>query len=119
MPIALTNACETQRQALCVACASSSAGAIAKYALDKLEASGVGPDVPELTTPKQYAETCSGKRICIIAVLPDVLDTGAAGRNEYIETLKEVAKRQRKRPFKFFWTAAGEWLRPCVAPAQL
>lgn len=63
-----------------------------------------GREVVELTDQAVFDEQCQSgggaKRICFVAFLPNILDTGAAGRNEHIELIKTVAARQRKRPYR-------------------
>ncbi len=39
--------------------------------------------------------------------MPDLLDSGVAGRNKYIDTLKALSASFRKRPFGWAWAAAG------------
>jgi protein disulfide-isomerase A6 len=39
--------------------------------------------------------------------LPDILDTGAEGRNRYLTQLSEVAKKLRGKPFSFVWSEGG------------
>lgn len=40
--------------------------------------------------------------------MPDLLDTGANGRNELIEMQKTLAERNKRRPFGWVWTVAGK-----------
>jgi protein disulfide-isomerase A6 len=46
--------------------------------------------------------------ICFIAFLPDILDSGAKGRNKYVDSLKGASKRTRGFAFEFLWTQGGE-----------
>merc|ERR1712060_831621 len=48
--------------------------------------------------------------LCAVAFLPHILDSGAAGRGVYLETLKTVAKRNR-RLYTFLWSEAGAQLK--------
>mmetsp|Transcript_16952 Transcript_16952/g.22406 ORF Transcript_16952/g.22406 Transcript_16952/m.22406 type:complete len:438 (+) Transcript_16952:85-1398(+) len=82
-------------------------GAIVQYALDLLENSGIEPTVPELTSQRDFDGTCGGKRICVLAALPHLMDSGKAGREDYINTIIEVAKKMRGKPFSFFWFEGG------------
>jgi len=79
------------------------APAIVQYALELLEASGVVPSIEELTGQRAFDDACGGKRICVLAALPHILDSGKAGREEYLERLVQVAKKVRGKPFSFFW----------------
>ena len=44
-------------------------------------------------------DTCAERQLCLIAFLPHILDSMAAGRNGYIETLLTIAERYKQRPF--------------------
>merc|ERR1712224_248118 len=39
--------------------------------------------------------------------LPHILDSGASGRNSYLDTFKEIAAEFRKMPIAFAWTEAN------------
>uniref|UniRef100_A0A7S2V150 protein disulfide-isomerase n=1 Tax=Fibrocapsa japonica TaxID=94617 RepID=A0A7S2V150_9STRA len=80
---------------------------IVQYALNMLEEAGIDPAVPELTKQKEFDSACSGKRICVLAALPHILDSGKSGRNEYIEMLINVAKKLRGKPISLFWFEGG------------
>jgi protein disulfide-isomerase A6 len=71
------------------------------------EASGVAPPVDQLTSQAQFDEACSGKRICLLAVLPHILDDKAAGRSARISALKDAAAKRRGAPLRFLWTEVG------------
>ena len=82
-------------------------GAIVSYGLKMSEQFGIEPEVYELTGKDVFDEHCGGKRICIVSFLPHILDSGADGRNRYLETLKSVVKSKAKLGFRFLWTASG------------
>lgn len=42
--------------------------------------------------------------------MPNIYDSNAKERNDYIESIKTVAKKNRKHPFAFFWLQAGDQL---------
>lgn len=45
-----------------------------------LERSGWVPKVPQLTGKDVIDDKCGGTKICVIAALPHILDSGKAGR---------------------------------------
>lgn len=59
--------------------------------------------VPQLDGP---LEGVCGDRICVLAFLPHVLDSGATGRNKYLDTIQAVSKSFRKN-FRFVWLEGG------------
>lgn len=64
--------------------------------------------VAQLTSPQQWEEECSGKRVCVVAVLPHILDDQATKRNARLETLQAIASKVGKRSFvRFLWTEIG------------
>jgi protein disulfide-isomerase A6 len=71
------------------------------------EATAPPPSVDQLLTQAQWDEACGGKRICILAVLPHILDDSASGRNARIAALTEAASKQRGKPYRFLWTEVG------------
>lgn len=87
--------------------AERSAGALVEFMLEEVERSGVPKPVPELTEPSQLEEACSGSNhLCVLAALPHILDTGAAGRENYLQSLSKVARTFRKN-FSFLWFEGG------------
>jgi len=83
------------------------ASSIVGYGLKLLEESGVAPTIEELTSQDLFDETCGNKRICVLAALPNLLDSMKAGREAYIQTLIDVTKKMRGQPFSFFWYEGG------------
>lgn len=42
-------------------------------------------------------EACDEHQLCVIAVLPHILDCNAQCRNEYIDRLKAMGEKYKKR----------------------
>ncbi|KAL0362147.1 UNVERIFIED_CONTAM: protein disulfide isomerase-like 2-3 [Sesamum calycinum] len=61
-----------------------SASAIESFALEQLETNAAPPEVTELTSTDVMEEKCGPAAICFIAFLPDILDSKAEGRNNYL-----------------------------------
>jgi protein disulfide-isomerase A6 len=81
---------------------------IVQYALAEVDRSGVPKEVPELTTPDMLQDNCGGaNKLCILVALPHILDSGAAGRNKYRETLNQVSRSFRGTPFELMWFEGG------------
>ena len=79
------------------------------WALQTLEALGVEAEVPQLLDASQFKRSCVSKKgaLCAVAFLPHILDSGAAGREAYLDTLKAVAKKHRQL-WSFLWSEVGE-----------
>jgi len=83
------------------------AEAIEQYALSNLYVENVPiPEVLELTSQITWDKQCAPPALCVISVLPDILDTGASGRERYISILKKVANNHKRKGFTYVWTAA-------------
>lgn len=75
--------------------------------LRTLDAAGVPPSLPQLTSPADFQQKCSQSgKFCVVAFLPHLLDSKASGRQQYLENFMEVAKAMRKQPIQWFWSEA-------------
>jgi protein disulfide-isomerase-like protein len=85
------------------------ATSIVQYLLDEVDRTGVPQEIPQLTNSSIWKDSCSGGgTICVLAVLPHILESGAAGRNKYRDMLSSVAKEFRGGSvFVFLWWEAG------------
>ena len=72
------------------------------------EKSGFVKEILELTDKEMMEENCGGRNhICVLAVLPHIMDSGAEGRNKYRNLLAEVSKSFRATAFSFLWFEIG------------
>jgi len=83
------------------------ASEIVTWALDKFSQNIEPPEVLELTSNKVLTDNCNDKPLCVISFLPDILDSGASGRNNYISILKELGEKYKQKLWGWVWTAAG------------
>ena len=95
------------------------AAAMVEFAAARHAEHGPAPEVRELTDAAVLESACLGgggeegssgggpRQLCFVAFLPDVLDTGAAGRRAYVDALKALAKEFKGRPWGYLWAAAG------------
>ncbi len=84
---------------------------IVQYALQALESSGAPVTLHQLVSNDVFGDSCLKSKLCAVLFVPHILDSGAAGRNKYLETFAEIAQDFRKMPFSFAWseaTAQGE-----------
>jgi len=84
-----------------------SASDIIQFALDKLADSIEPPEVLELVNNEVFKSNCEGKPICVVSVLPHILDSGASGRNNYLNILKSMGEKYKKKMWGWIWTEAG------------
>mmetsp|Transcript_11091 Transcript_11091/g.23921 ORF Transcript_11091/g.23921 Transcript_11091/m.23921 type:complete len:457 (+) Transcript_11091:59-1429(+) len=96
--------------------AGRDAGSIVSFAKEKWSSVAPPPEVRELLDEHVFEKECLGdkaagkspKQLCFVAFLPDILDSGSAGRNGYVATLKKLSEKYKDRPFSYLWLAAGQ-----------
>ncbi|CDI81302.1 thioredoxin, putative [Eimeria acervulina] len=77
---------------------------IVKFAM---EFYGAKAEADQLLNEEQFRSEC-GETLCILAFLPDVLDSGEEGRKNYLQTLNQVVKASVTVPVKFLWLQGGD-----------
>ena len=81
---------------------------IVEYARSTLGNTYAAPiELQQLTSQSIFENTCGSAKLCAMLFLPHILDSGAAGRNTYLDTFKEIATEFRKMPIAFVWTEAN------------
>lgn len=59
----------------------------------------------QLLGGEQLSETCaSNKPVCIVAIVPDLLDCNAKCRNNYLSIIGDVAKKFRRQGWGYAHT---------------
>jgi len=84
--------------------------ALVNFATRLSEESGIPPapiEIKQLTDASVLDAQCEGKQICVIAFLPNILDTGAAGRRDYLDKLEKAASTAKRNLFTFSWSEGG------------
>lgn len=76
-------------------------------ALDLYSDNAPPPELLEILNEDILKKTCDDHQLCVIAVLPHILDTGAAGRNGYLEVMMKMAEKYKKKMWGWLWTEAG------------
>ncbi|KAL8427948.1 hypothetical protein Efla_003462 [Eimeria flavescens] len=77
---------------------------IVKFALDFYSANAAAD---QLLSEEQFRDSCE-ESLCILAFLPDVLDSGIDGRMQYLKTLNQVVRASITVPVKFLWLQGGD-----------
>eukprot|EP00112_Aurelia_sp_Birch-Aquarium-sp1_P001478 Seg1159.16 transcript_id=Seg1159.16/GoldUCD/mRNA.D3Y31 product="Protein disulfide-isomerase A6" protein_id=Seg1159.16/GoldUCD/D3Y31 len=80
---------------------------IIAWANDKAAESIPPPEIIELTGNDALKSECQDKQLCVVSVLPHILDSMAEGRNQYLKLLKELGEKYRKKMWGWVWTEAG------------
>jgi len=81
---------------------------IVAWALDKLAENIPAPDIIEVVNEDVFKEACDQKPLCVVSVLPHILDCQSGCRNQYLQVLKELGERYKKKMWGWMWSAAGD-----------
>lgn len=72
-------------------------------------------NLQQLTSQQVYDANCKKKSkeattvgVCIITFLPHILDSSEEQREKYLDTIREVGKNFRGKPFTFLWAQGGD-----------
>ncbi|XP_076021370.1 protein disulfide-isomerase A6 isoform X2 [Genypterus blacodes] len=84
-----------------------SRGDIIERALDLFSDNAPPPELQEIINEDVLKKTCEDSQLCVIGVLPHILDTGAAGRNGYLEVMMTMAEKHKKKMWGWLWAEAG------------
>ncbi|XP_038134619.1 protein disulfide-isomerase A6 [Cyprinodon tularosa] len=84
-----------------------SRGDIIEKAMDLFSDNAPAPELLEILNEDVLKKTCEDSQLCIIGVLPHILDTGASGRNAYLEVMMKMAEKYKKKLWGWLWTEAG------------
>uniref|UniRef100_A0A7G3AUH1 Protein disulfide-isomerase A6 homolog n=1 Tax=Lutzomyia longipalpis TaxID=7200 RepID=A0A7G3AUH1_LUTLO len=79
---------------------------IVSWALDKYAENVPAPEVYELLSQDVLTTACEGKALCIISVLPHILDCNAKCRNAFIGILRDMAEKYKAKQWGYVWTEA-------------
>ena len=65
------------------------ADSIVSWATDKWSSQQPPPEIYQLTS-QSVMDTCTDKQLCFISFLPHILDSGANGRNGYLDIARNI-----------------------------
>lgn len=81
---------------------------IVQWALNKVAENVPAPEVVEAVSQDVVEEACKEKQLCVISVLPDILDCQSKCRNSYIQILRELGEKFKRNMWGWVWTEAGK-----------
>ncbi|CAH0561883.1 unnamed protein product [Brassicogethes aeneus] len=79
---------------------------IVQWALDKFSENVPAPEINQIVGEKSFKDACD-KPLCVIAILPHILDCQSKCRNQYIQTLTELGEKFKKKLWGWVWSEAG------------
>ncbi|KAK2588722.1 hypothetical protein KPH14_001612 [Odynerus spinipes] len=83
---------------------------IVNWALDKLAENIPAPEVVQIVNEKSLRDACEDKPLCVVSVLPHILDCQSECRNQYLKILKDLAEKYKKKMWGWVWSEAGAQL---------
>ncbi|XP_073820596.1 protein disulfide-isomerase A6 homolog CaBP1 [Musca autumnalis] len=79
---------------------------IVTWALDKHAANVPAPELVEIIDETSFDSACEGKPLCVISVLPHILDCDAKCRNKFLSTLRELGDKFKQKAWGWAWVEA-------------
>lgn len=71
--------------------------AIVQWANDKFAENLPAPDIIQLTGEQSMKDACDEKPLCVVSVLPHILDCQSECRNKYLETLAKLGEKYKQK----------------------
>lgn len=72
-------------------------GDIVNWALDKFVDNIPAPEVIQIISENSLKAACEDKPLCIVSILPHILDCQSACRNEYLKILTSLGEKYKKK----------------------
>ncbi|XP_013188709.1 protein disulfide-isomerase A6 homolog [Amyelois transitella] len=79
---------------------------IVTWALDKFAENVPAPEVLQVVD-EETMKACSEKPLCVVSILPHILDCNAACRNEYLAILARLGDKYKNKMWGWVWSEAG------------
>lgn len=70
---------------------------IVNWALEKLAENIPAPEVIQITSEQSLRNACEDKPICVVSVLPHILDCQSDCRNGYLKILNDLGEKYKKK----------------------
>ncbi|XP_029707810.2 protein disulfide-isomerase A6 homolog [Aedes albopictus] len=80
---------------------------IVNWALEKHSENIPAPEIVQLTSEEVTKKTCEEKPLCVVSVLPHILDCDAACRNNYLTILAKMGEKYKKKQWGWLWSEGG------------
>lgn len=79
---------------------------IISWALAKHTENVPPPEIKQITSEETFKEACEKHALCIVAVLPHILDCQADCRNNYIDILQKLGDKFKQKLWGWVWSEA-------------
>jgi len=79
---------------------------IVQWAMNKVTENIPAPEVKEIINEKILKSVCSDHPLCVVAVLPHILDCQSVCRKDYIKMLQDLGEKYKKKMWGWGWSEA-------------
>ncbi|XP_045446332.1 protein disulfide-isomerase A6 homolog [Melitaea cinxia] len=79
---------------------------IVSWAMEKLAENVPAPEIIQVVN-EETMKACSEKPLCVVSILPHILDCDAACRNGYISVLARLGDKYKAKMWGWVWAEAG------------
>ncbi|KAG6465026.1 hypothetical protein O3G_MSEX014886 [Manduca sexta] len=79
---------------------------IVAWAMDKVAENVPAPEIVQVID-EETMKACSEKPLCVVSILPHILDCNAACRNDYLAVLKRLGEKYKNKMWGWIWAEAG------------
>lgn len=76
---------------------------IINWAMEKFNENAPPPEVHQLTSSNVLKDSCENHQLCILSVLPHILDCQSTCRNEYLDILKRIGEKYKRNSWGWLW----------------
>lgn len=80
---------------------------ITSWVRDNIASNVPPPNIIQITGEGEFASGCVQKLLCVVAILPTILDCQASCRNAYLEILRNLGEKYKQKLWGWLWTEGG------------
>ncbi|CAH1173804.1 unnamed protein product [Phaedon cochleariae] len=80
---------------------------IVNWAVEKLAETTPAPNVSQIVDEKSLRAACEDTHLCVLTILPQILDCQSKCRNDYIKLLNAMGEKFKKKKWGWVWSEAG------------
>uniref|UniRef100_A0A8D8XZ19 protein disulfide-isomerase n=1 Tax=Cacopsylla melanoneura TaxID=428564 RepID=A0A8D8XZ19_9HEMI len=79
---------------------------IVNWALSKYTENVPSPEIKQIVSEATFKEACEDRPLCIVAVLPHILDCQSSCRNNYLDILQKLGDKYKQKVWGWIWNEA-------------